>query len=234
MDEYYGYRKLAGAIIANALEDMVQSMVFIRDIDTPQYQEMIHKRAEKAYKKYKKMLDDNQASKRWHRDKVRALRVLLNENKRNLQAHREGIEKLEFPTINSEERSLAREAVAEYEKQLRNHAKGIATCKENIADAEERIANHLRKVKKMKRQERYFLKQSSYKAQKKALLKRARYEIQCAEEWFNSDQFIKLNAVSQLSPESMVELARMKVRQGFKTDDKPYYLRKTTEGRDNL
>lgn len=238
MDEYYGYRKLAGAIIANAVKDVAESMIFLRDINTPQYRNLIQKRADKAHKKYKKLLENNAESKRYHRERIKVFRIMLSETKRRLQAHREGLENLEYPTLRAgltpEERTLVRRAIEEAEKTAKNHTKAIASCKETIAEVEEKIESHIRKVKRMKSEEKELLKRCSYRTQKKALRRRAQYEIQCAEAWFKSDQFERLNSVSQFSPEALMELAMFKVKNGFDTGDKPYYLRSTVEGRDNL
>ena len=238
MDELYGYRKVAGAIVANTVKDVAESMIFLRDINTPQYRKLIQKKADKAHKKYKKLLENNAESKRYHREKIKGLRILLSETKLRLQAHREGLETMERPTVRAgltpEERVLVRRAIEEAEKVEKNHTKAIEKCKESIAEIEEKIESHIRKVKRMKQEEKELLKRCSYRMQKKALRKRAQYEIQCAEAWFKSDQFERLNSVSQFSPEALMELAKFKVQNGFDTGDKPYYLRSTVEGRDNL
>lgn len=238
MDPMYGYRKVAGAIIANTVKDVAESMIFLRDINTPQYRKLIQKKADKAHKKYKKLLENNAESKRYHREKIKGLRILLSETKLDLQAHREGLETIERPKLRAgltpEERALVRRAIEEAERVEKNHTKGIEKCKESIAEIEEKIESHLRKVKRMKQEEKELRKRCSYRTQKKALRKRAQYEIQCAEAWFKSDQFERLNSVSQFSPEALMDLAKLKVNSGFDTGDKPYYLRSTVEGRDNL
>ena len=238
MDPYFGYRKIAGAVIAITIKDVAESLIFLRDIDSPKYREYMQKRADKAWKKYKTLLDNNAESKRWRRDKIKGYRFLMKETKAKLQCHREALENVVYPTIRPEltpeEIVLMHREISEIDKSVKYHTKCIATCKESIAEIEEKIETQLRKIKRLKHEESILLKRSSYKVQKNAMRNRALYEIECAREWFDSDQFERINAVSKFDPQELMEKTIAAVNDGYDTGDKPYYLRSTVEGRDNL
>lgn len=235
-ENMYGYRLLAGAIISRSVEDLVDLLIFIRDIRAPDNEDLVYRRADKSYKKYRRILAQNEKSKRSIRKDIAECRKQINDCKAIIENHEKVVNEYVWPDLAScttaEERSIARITKKEMDKAFERRMKSIAKNKEKITKAEERIAYLQERVKTMKSEEKHYLRNSSIKTQRKALLNRARSEIAGIEEWFYSDQFVKLNACAGFDPDALIEKSYRAVRHGLAHPSnkyKPYFLRRDND-----
>lgn len=227
-----GYRMLAGAIIAQAMADHVDLLIFIRDIRKPDNEDLVYKRANKAYKKYLVLMSRNEGQKRKHRKEIAESKQTIATAKESIAEHEAKIAEItvEEPTeaVGVLARVVAMKKAKEAKKEIHNHEKSIAASRDLIERKEVNIAFLRDRIAQMRKEEKDLLRESSQRWQRKDLLRRARYEIDAIEDWIlHSDQFVRLNAVQNFNPQALIELSYRKVRGGLQHPSnkwKPYFL----------
>lgn len=232
-----GYEELAAAIVARNVEDLVDILIFIRDLNNETNRELIHRFADKAFRDWQRLLKKNKPRKEVHRRRKRDCITKIQQKKDGILYQEKVIRTLQLNISQAECELMrarrcrgmkvmpAKNSLSRFKEQLRKEEAYLVRLKKDLTNEYANLEYEKDLIRDLKAEENYLRTLCSPKVQHKLILQSARLEMRNVEAWFYSEQFNKL---SELNPTALIERSKRAVRAGITHADNkyiPYFLK---------